>query len=267
MVSGSPSRVTRLFRDQLTGVIPAALGQLSMLSHLLLSYNQLTGQIPGELGQLSQLGRLYLNNNQLTGEIPAALGQLSLLEKLHLQHNQLTGEIPPELGQLSKLEEFSFRGNLLMGPVPSGLNHLPNVHVLNLTATRSGSDRIEVSWDDPGDPAAGYEYRLRDEAEAWTDWASIGDQAAMLRMGEGVTIEWTLTGLSYPGIAQDEGFQELDSGKRDSRQYQPRIRKGDEDLGQQPIHYLRRGQRRRQAWRTEWRRCLPAQSGVAVRPF
>ena len=90
---------------------------------------------------------------------------------MHLQHNQLTGEIPPELGQLSNLREFSFRGNRLTGPVPAGLSRLPNVYVLNLRATRAGPGRIEASWDDPGDPAAGYQYRLRNETGTWTDWA------------------------------------------------------------------------------------------------
>ena len=184
-----------LQNNQLTGPIPPELSQAPFLSQLALSGNQLSGGIPAELGQVPWLRLLYLDNNHLTGEIPAALGQLSLLEKLHLQHNQLTGPIPPELGQLSNLKEFSFRGNLLTGSVPSELSHLPDVHVLNLTATRSGSDRIEVSWDDPGDPDAGYQYRLRDETGTWTDWFPIEDPETKLMMGEGVSIKWTLTGL------------------------------------------------------------------------
>ena len=73
-ISGSPSRVTvlALTRDyQLTGEIPAELGQLSQLEQLILGGNQLTGPIPTELGQLSDLRRLSLRGNQLTG--PAEL--------------------------------------------------------------------------------------------------------------------------------------------------------------------------------------------------
>ena len=66
--------------------------------------NQLTGTIPAELGQLTQLQRLFLWSNQLTGEIPVELGQLSQLQSLSLSGNQLTGEIPVELGQLSQLQ-------------------------------------------------------------------------------------------------------------------------------------------------------------------
>ena len=57
-VSGSPSRVTTLS----------------------LGYNQLTGTIPAQLGQLTQLERLELNNNQLTGDYPGgAVSQLGVL--------------------------------------------------------------------------------------------------------------------------------------------------------------------------------------------
>ena len=181
--------------NQLTGPIPAELGNLSSLRQLSLTSNQLTGPIPAELGNLSSLRELLLSNNQLTGPIPAELGNLSSLEELHLQHNRLTGSIPAELGQLSNLEAFSFRGNRLTGAVPAGLSHLPDVYVLNLRATWAGPDRIKVTWDDPGDPAARYRYRLRDETGTWTVWLPIEDPATMLKRGEGVTVEWTLTGL------------------------------------------------------------------------
>ena len=66
-LSGSPERVTRLstVEKELTGTIPAELGQLSSLETLNLGNNQLTGTIPAELGQLSSLETLNLGNNQL----------------------------------------------------------------------------------------------------------------------------------------------------------------------------------------------------------
>ena len=188
-----------LQNNQLTGPIPPELGQLSQLSRLYLQNNELTGPIPPELGQLSRLLELYLQNNQLTGSIPAELGQLSRLWRLHLQHNQLTGSFPSSLGQLSQLQEFSFRGNRLTGPVPSELDHLPDVYVLNLAAKWTTPEQIQVTWDDPGDPNADYEYRLvlRDENlnSTVTDWTEIEDPEATLVAGEEVTIEWTLTNL------------------------------------------------------------------------
>ena len=181
--------------NQLSGEIPSELGQLSVLKNLLLSANRFTGRIPKELGKLSQLSGLYLDNNQLTGMIPPELSQLSL-GILHLQHNQLTGPIPAELGQYRSLREFSYRGNELTGPVPPHLSHLPDVYVLNLTANRTAPDRIEVTWDDPGDATVSYEFRLLvEETRTWTEWAQIKDPETTLRRGEGPTIEWTLTGL------------------------------------------------------------------------
>ena len=184
-----------LSNNQLTGPIPTELGQLSELLWLHLQNNQLTGPIPPELGQLSQLRELHLQHNQLTGSIPPELGQLSQLRELHLQHNQLTGSIPTELGRLSQLREFSFRGNRLTGPVPIPLNHLPDVYVLNLAASWIGPGQMKVTWDDPGDLTASYEYRLWDPVQDWTDWGEIADPETTLRSGEGVMIEWTLTGL------------------------------------------------------------------------
>ena len=181
--------------NQLTGPIPPELGQLSHVQELYLYANQLTGTIPVELSQLFRLQLLTLDNNQLTGTIPAELSQLSQLQRLHLQHNQLTGPIPTELGLLSNLEQFSFRGNRLTGPLPTPLNHLPDVYVLNMAASMAGPGQMKVTWDDPDDPTASYEYRLLDAALTWTDWAEIKDPKATLKAGEGVTIEWTLTGL------------------------------------------------------------------------
>ena len=180
--------------NQLTGTLPEWLRRLTQLRRFDLSGNQLMGEIPEWLSRLSQLQWLDLSDNQLTGSIPAWLGRLSQLRGLHLQNNQLTGPIPTELGRLSNLEQFSFRGNRLTGPVPTPLSHLPDVYVLDLAANWVGPVRMKVTWDDPGDSTASYTYRLWEATSgSWTDWAEILETT--LRAGEGVTIEWTLTGL------------------------------------------------------------------------
>lgn len=184
-----------LSHNRLSGPIPAEFGRLTNLAFLDLSDNLLTGRIPPELGRLSRMERLHLHNNQLSGAIPPELGRLTGLWQLHLQHNRLTGPIPSELGHLSRLQEFSYLGNQLTGPVPARLRHLPDLYVLNLKANWVGPDRIEVTWDDPGDPNATYEFRLWSlTLRDWIDWAKIPETA--LTPGEGVTIECALTDLA-----------------------------------------------------------------------
>ena len=114
-------RVAQLALDgnQLSGPIPAELGQLTNLERLSLSDNQLSGPIPAELGQLTSLEFLWLFDNQLSGPIPAELGQLTNLESLSLDSNQLSGPIPAELGKLTNVRELTLDGNPeLSGPLP-----------------------------------------------------------------------------------------------------------------------------------------------------
>ena len=114
----------RLFSNQLTGTIPVELGNLANLSWLELSSNQLTGSIPSSLGNLSDLRTLSLHTNQLTGAIPASLGNLANLEHLSLRNNQLTGTIPAELGNLAVLLRLWLENNQLTGTIPSSFTGL-----------------------------------------------------------------------------------------------------------------------------------------------
>ena len=83
-----------------------------------LSQNNLTGSIPAELGNLTLLDGLGLAGNNLTGPIPAELGNLTLLVVLNLDRNNLTGSIPAELGNLTLLAFLFLFSNGLSGPVP-----------------------------------------------------------------------------------------------------------------------------------------------------
>ena len=104
--------------DEWHGVTTNSVGRVTLL---LLSDNELTGPIPAELGDLSNLEWLWLSGNELTGPIPAWLGDLSNLEWLNLGDNQLTGPIPAELGDLSNLQNLWLSRNQLTGPIPAEL--------------------------------------------------------------------------------------------------------------------------------------------------
>ena len=121
-----------LWQNNLSGEIPAELGDLSSLLVLFLEDNNLSGEIPAELGDLTNLQSLYLAQNGLSGEIPAELGDLTNLQTLDLQNNNLSGEIPAELGDLSSLQNLFLRDNNLSGEIPAELRDLSSLLELYL---------------------------------------------------------------------------------------------------------------------------------------
>ena len=131
--------------NELSGPIPAELGNLVDLRFLSLSRNDLNGPIPPELGNLVNLQNLDLNTNQLSGTIPAELGRLASLARLALYDNQLNGLIPAKLGSLANLEVLNLGGNQLSGPIPAALGNLSKLVVLYLWVNElSGSIPVEL---------------------------------------------------------------------------------------------------------------------------
>ena len=107
-----------LSANQLTGEIPASIGDMLFLQVIDLSNNNLEGSIPSTIGNCSYLKVLDLGNNNLTGLIPGALGQLEQLQSLHLNNNSLSGMIPPTFQNLSSLETLDLGNNRLSGNIP-----------------------------------------------------------------------------------------------------------------------------------------------------
>lgn len=100
------NRVSDIMLDgkNLTGQIPASIGQLTSLQVLLLGGNNLSGVIPAEIGNLVQLMVLDLSRNSLSGAVPATLDNLIELMSLFLYDNALT-----DLPAFSNMMPFDLR--------------------------------------------------------------------------------------------------------------------------------------------------------------
>ena len=126
----------RLYGNNLTGGIPSQLGSLTHLTVLDLGQNNLGDAIPAALGNMSSLVRLHLDSNQLTGTIPSALGNLSQMERLVLASNELAGSIPPELGSCGELTYLVLSYNQIEGSIPPELGNLSKLEGLYIYANR-----------------------------------------------------------------------------------------------------------------------------------
>jgi len=114
------------------GSIPSSMGNLINLQYLSIIINQLTGAIPSSLGNLTNLVWLRLADNQLSGSLPSSLGNLSSLAYMHLSDNQFSGSIPPSFGNLSSMYEMILSMNQLTGTIPASLGNLTGIHNLEL---------------------------------------------------------------------------------------------------------------------------------------
>ncbi|KAM0824062.1 hypothetical protein ACQ4PT_070456 [Festuca glaucescens] len=156
---GRPARVVALSLNGsgLAGALSPALGNLTFLRKLDLSYNWLHGEIPASLGRLRRLQRLDLydnsfsgtlpvnlsscismttmglHDNKLGGRIPAELGEkLVSLAALWLSNNSFTGPIPASLGSLSYLQDLQLNNNQLVGSIPPGLGSIRRMQRFSL---------------------------------------------------------------------------------------------------------------------------------------
>lgn len=89
-----------LNKNRLTGAIPAAIGEMTLLSKPAksisfdVSYNALTGEIPASVEKLTKITSFKAAGNALTGKVPAALESLPCLKYLRLEKNAFTGAVP-----------------------------------------------------------------------------------------------------------------------------------------------------------------------------
>eukprot|EP00252_Welwitschia_mirabilis_P025695 TRINITY_DN8154_c0_g1_i1.p1 TRINITY_DN8154_c0_g1~~TRINITY_DN8154_c0_g1_i1.p1 ORF type:complete len:1024 (-),score=164.06 TRINITY_DN8154_c0_g1_i1:452-3454(-) len=119
----------------LRGSIPASIGSLARLEWLSFGTNKLSGGVPKEIGNLSKLISLSFDENKMSGQIPHELGNLRNLQKLYIRSNNFSGEIPESLAKLKKLTVFWASSNNFSGRIPDFLGNLTSLEDLRLEGT------------------------------------------------------------------------------------------------------------------------------------
>lgn len=139
-----------LAENVLTSAIPSAIGTLTSLQILDLSYTSFTSSIPTEIGLLEELKYLSFRNINKVGKISSALpteiGLLRSLEHVDIAYNEVTGTIPSEIGTLESIQFMDIGGNkFLQSTIPSELGNLSSLKILHAGLSKvDGSIPTEI---------------------------------------------------------------------------------------------------------------------------
>jgi Leucine-rich repeat (LRR) protein len=129
-VTVTDGRVTGLeiTSNNMSGTIPASIGQLTELTRLRLLGDEnpvkvvdIKGTIPAELWDCTKIKVLQLKFTNLTGGIPAGIEKMVNLEEINFQQSYLGGALPEELFNLPKLTKAYLHQSNFEGQVPASL--------------------------------------------------------------------------------------------------------------------------------------------------
>ncbi|KAG2308159.1 hypothetical protein Bca52824_027907 [Brassica carinata] len=150
--------------NNLTGKLPASLGNLTSLEKLDVEYNRMEGEIPYSMSRLTRMKFLRIASNSFSGVFPHPICNLSSLlflsipenrffgrlkidfnklfpniQVLLLGGNNFEGEIPSSLVNISSLRKFDIAECHITGSSPSGFGRLYNLEILGLNYNSLGS--------------------------------------------------------------------------------------------------------------------------------
>ena len=130
--------------QNISGKIPAAIGEFRELQYLFLSGNRLGGVIPDVLYQLPKLRNIDISDNLYTESIPEKFGLMSALTHLDLSGNQYTGSIPATITSNGALVFLDIADNKLTGQLP-GFSAMTGLEYLNVSQNTWGGTLPNVS--------------------------------------------------------------------------------------------------------------------------
>ncbi|MBV9962262.1 MAG: leucine-rich repeat domain-containing protein [Parafilimonas sp.] len=126
-------QVLEIGENNLRDTIPSSIGNLVQLHELFLAFNHLKGKLPASIGNLINLTTAYVGNNKLTGGIPASIGSVTSLVTFTAVTNNLTDSLPASLGNLTNLTDLELSHNQIKGSIPSSLGNLTKLAILDLS--------------------------------------------------------------------------------------------------------------------------------------
>ncbi|XBH66228.1 hypothetical protein VPH35_119672 [Triticum aestivum] len=120
--------------NELTGIVPDYLGNMTTLLVIHCVYNNIQGNIPNGFATLPSLQYINMAKNKLVGRFPQAIWNISTLDSLCLSYNYLTGEVTSNLGKhLPNLKELVLSGNLFQGHIPLSLINASKLSLIDIS--------------------------------------------------------------------------------------------------------------------------------------
>ncbi|KAF0936032.1 hypothetical protein E2562_038339 [Oryza meyeriana var. granulata] len=136
LASCSMLKVLKAGTNNLSGILPFELFDMTSLEHFSFPNNGLEGELDGShMAKLSNLVTLDLGGNCFHGKIPESIGQLNKLEKLSLYSNKMSGNLPPSLSNCTLLTTIDLKINSFSGDLGNvDFSALHNLKTLDLLA-------------------------------------------------------------------------------------------------------------------------------------
>lgn len=137
------------YNDFNSSTIPSTFSQLSILTHLNLSYSKLSGQIPSEISWLTNLISLDLYSNFFRNpsdeleilhlskiELEALLQNMTNMRDLLLALVNISSSMPHSLVNFSSLTSLSLSFCNLNGEFPNSIFQLPKIQAIDLSGNK-----------------------------------------------------------------------------------------------------------------------------------
>ena len=117
--------------NNLYGLLPSTLGNLTELTYLGFRYNSIVGEIPSTWSTLVKLNYFDFTYTSLSGSIPSFFSSFTQLILFQVVSSLVTGDMP-NLSASSSLQYLFLEGNFTPAPIPAWLRNMSNLKHLFL---------------------------------------------------------------------------------------------------------------------------------------